>query len=380
MKVAETDENKGPMEEWLEELGPGSRQTYESKFKDFLEWVGKTDEEILEEWRAVEDRDEFRKDWGKVVLRYYQYCLERTGKVNTARTHVTAVRSFFASQCDKLKIKKGAIAKPRAARGEHVFSRGDLQQMFKFAGVREKAILSTAVSLGWSASDFLSLERAFLEKYIARARSEGLEFIRFDWEREKTGEPILGVLTPEAMDSLEEWFERIPGARWAFPREAGNGERPISQDSLNDIVRAMVREANIVTTGTVRFHLLRKFLMSELASAGLNEWEVKIILGKAIPISDSTYLQKIKNDAFEKYVQLGYGRIRLTGFTQRNHDRLGELDETVKLFTKALVPLLLGALREQGIDLEALRRDAEIGDDRGLIELAVGELRKVLKL
>ncbi|NVM23752.1 MAG: tyrosine-type recombinase/integrase [Desulfobacterales bacterium] len=378
--MTETDENKGPMEKWLEELGPGSRQTYESKFKDFLNWADKTDREIVVEWKAVEDRDEFRKDWGKVVLRYYQHLLEQGAKINTARTHVIAARSFFASQCDKLKIKKGAIAKPRAARGEHVFSRGDLQKMYKFAGVREKAILSTAVSLGWSASDFLSLEKSFLERYIKRARSEGLEFIRFDWEREKTGEPILGILTPEAIGSLEEWFERIPGARWAFPREAGNGERSISQDSLNDILRALVKEANISTTGSVRFHLLRKFLMSELASAGLNEWEVKIILGKAIPISDSTYLQKIKNDAFEKYVQLGYGRIRLTGFTQKNHDRLGELDETVKLFTKALVPLLLGALKEQGIDLEVLKRDAEIEDDRGLIELATGELKKVLKL
>ena len=370
---------KSPMEEWLEELKPTSRPTYKSKFRDFLDWSGTTDREIVAEWKATEDRDEFRKAWGKVVVRYYQYCLEKTGKINTARTHATAVRSFFASQCDRLKVKKGAIAKPRAAKGEHVFSQSDLQKMYKYAGVREKAILSTAVSLGWSASDFLDLEKEVLERQISRARSEGLEFIRFDWDREKTGEPVLGILTPEAMDSLEEWFERIPDAAWAFPREAGNGERPISQDSLNDILRALVREANIITTGSVRFHLLRKFLMSELSSAGLNEWEVKIIVGKSIPVSDSTYLQKIKNDAFEKYTQLGYERIRLTGFTRRNHDRLEDLDETVKLFTKALVPLLLGALKEQGIDLERLR-DLETVDEKGLIELATGELKKALKI
>lgn len=365
---------KTPKEKWLEELKPSSAGQYKNRFQDFLDWIGTTDEEIYKEWKTTEDRDEFIKKWSSIALRYYRYWVEKTGKVNTARGQVTAVRSFFASQCGKLKIKKGAIGKPKAAKGEHVFSQQDLMKMYNFAGVREKAILATAVSLGWGSSDFLSLEREFLEKQIKRARSEGLNFIRFDWVREKTGEAMMGILTPEAMDSLEEWFKRIPKSKWAFPSNGfGNAEgRAICNDTLNDILKAMVKEADIVTTGSIRFHLLRKFLMGELSGAGLNEFEQKIIVGKAIPVTDLTYLQKIKDDAFEKYCRQGYERIRLVGFTAANHTKLENYGIMINKIVEGLN--LLATLIQQLAPPEKQRAVADLG-----LEELFEELRRLQK-
>lgn len=57
--------------------------------------------------------------------------------------------------------------------------------------------------------------------------------------------------------------------------------------------------ANLVVT--IRFHLLRKWLMDTLDEAGLTGYQIDIILGKAIPSSKRTYLQGLKRRAFENY-------------------------------------------------------------------------------
>ena len=41
--------------------------------------------------------------------------------------------------------------------------------------------------------------------------------------------------------------------------------------------------------------------MSQLSRAGFNEFEVKLCIGKSIPISDGTYLRMLKDSVAEKY-------------------------------------------------------------------------------
>ena len=41
--------------------------------------------------------------------------------------------------------------------------------------------------------------------------------------------------------------------------------------------------------------------MSGLSRSGFNEWQVKYVLGKAIPLSDATYLQTLEEEVRERY-------------------------------------------------------------------------------
>lgn len=205
-----------------------------------------------------------------------------------------------SSTCQKLTIRRGRIFPVQMRTDEHIFSLNDLRKMFDIADTRNKAILSTAVSLGWSISDFLSLKRKFIKGFIERAKAENREFIRFDWQRPKTDAPVLGILTPESIAWLESWLKCSEETEYLW--SSSRGEK-LKDESIGDMLNRLASEAGIVKTGTIHFHGIRKFLMTSLSNASLNEFEVKTVLGKRIPISDLTYLTNIKESAFSKYKQ-----------------------------------------------------------------------------
>jgi hypothetical protein len=67
------------------------------------------------------------------------------------------------------------------------------------------------------------------------------------------------------------------------------------------MIKRLAREAHITKTGRIHTHLIRKWVMSGLSRAGFNEFQIKYILGKAIPLSDMTYLQTLQQEIETKY-------------------------------------------------------------------------------
>jgi len=299
-------EEMSVLESWLSQYEGKSRGNYESAIKWFLKWAETTPEELVKTYKEAPDKNQWAKEWGNILLRFQSEMLEKGIKKNGkpykkggVRNAVVAVQSFFSSTCQKLTIRRGRIIPVQMRTDGHIFSINDLRKMFDIADTRDKAILSTAVSLGWSISDFLSLKRKFIEDLIKRARSENSEFIFFDLQRGKTDARTLGILSPEAINWLEQWLRCSEETEflWSSPR----GER-LKDDTISDILNRLAKESGIVTTGAVYFHAFRKFLMTSLSNAGLNEFEIKTIVGKDISISDVTYL-RIKEEAFSKYKQ-----------------------------------------------------------------------------
>lgn len=82
------------------------KKQYSLYLTKFFEWLKKTPNEIVEEWKATEDRNEFLKTYGQIVTRYYNYHLSRNVKVNTALGYVTPVRAWFRVNCDTLREVK----------------------------------------------------------------------------------------------------------------------------------------------------------------------------------------------------------------------------------------------------------------------------------
>jgi len=326
-------------EEWVKASYSNADVVSAWKYKDrmntFLEFLGMNDSEFVEGYKRAKDRNEWAKSIGLKAVAFYNERIRQDYATNTARAEVSTIRAFCRDNCTTLLLPRKKIAKAKEAHGEHEFSREELSKMFYVGDVRSKAILSTAISLGFAVEDFSELPRQLIESLAKKATEEKIDFIGFDYERGKTGVSSRSHLTPEARDSLKAWFEYSdkkresegkPKSEWVWSN--GNGSH-LSEQAINDIIKDLVQKANVTTTGTIRFHLIRKFLTSALHHAGFTDWEVKRAVGKEIPTSDGTYLHGLNNDIDLKFPQV-YDGIQLNGSGSKNHLRIEELEQKIQ--------------------------------------------------
>jgi site-specific recombinase XerD len=349
-----------PIDNWLKEMKESARSRYLARFNEFLEWTGKTDVELVQEYRQATDKDAWTRKWGSIVLQYYQARLSAGYSVNSARADSVAPRSFFSSQCQEVKIQRGKIAKAQIATGEHSFTQDELKKMFHYGDVKQKAILATAVSLGWSSIDFLSLERSFIEPYVKKAREEKLEFVQFIYARQKTDETAICHLMPEAIESLDAYLKTTPRQAnnkkkankqkkqdakflWYSP---SNYDEPLTNKALNDILKGMVKQASIMTTGDVKFNLLRKFTFSTLQRLGMTESESRVCVGKTVSPDVLTYLINLKDTLIAKYRKAYVG---LTLVKSNGNGRIDNLQTAVNTVMDVLRSLVEDKLREKGM-------------------------------
>jgi len=339
-------ENMKPKEKWLKEYSRnGTIKNHSTNFDEFCQWANTNDVELVKEYKSSDPR-EFSKKWGKKIVQFYNHLIEIGKKRNTARTKTIGARAFFKSQCLEVKIKRGAIGKAQIAMGEHEFTLEELQRMYKIGNIRDKATLTTAISLGWGAQDFVHIEWSFIEPYLA----ENLEApVAFWHERKKTGAPSRSHLTHECIDALRTWRTVAPQTAYVFSGENG---KPLSGDALNDWLRSLTKRTQIQTRGKVRFHLVRKFLMSQLSASGMNQWETKLCVGKTVPSDILTYLKDQAQNLREKFMN-AESRFALSGLTNSNHSKLETMDKEIKeqrealeTLAKVLAPMLKNYMKK----------------------------------
>lgn len=80
---------------------PRSQEVYVRHAERFLEWLGKTDDEIIGEVRACrgrDERDQVLQDHVSLVKRYCSELLDRGISRNTLNTYMAAVKAFYRAQ------------------------------------------------------------------------------------------------------------------------------------------------------------------------------------------------------------------------------------------------------------------------------------------
>lgn len=389
------------IDEWLSEYSKKStKQLWNRRIQIFLEWCGKSDDELIKEFQSAEDKRQWAKETGNLLLTFQNYLLndyprhDKHGKVvgkglkaNTVRGIVSAARAFFSSQCLPVSIKRGRIVEAEMAYGEHEFTQDELRRMFYYADVRGKAILSLAVALGWSAEDFVELPRETIEPLLDHP-----PFTGFWFKRGKTGAPCRGHLTPEAAESLRAWFNIAPKNEYVWP-SIGNGfckGKPISQDTLNDELKRLAKNANIKPKGRIRFHLLRKFLYTQLKRKpnNLDADHAKIKIGKRVPKTDLTYLQSLA-PIIDEEVKLAYPKFSLLGFSREEYKHVDEeielLRQEVEILKEGLISTLPRVISSQSKLEDALnvaadlleKTDSPFKEDAKKLRLQPGEISAI---
>jgi len=178
-------------EQWVKASYPNASVVDAWKYKDrmnsFLEFLGLTDKEFIETYKRAKDRLEWSKQICFKLVAYYNARLQKGYATNSVRSEVSTVRAFCRDNATTLIIARKKIAKAKIAHGEHEFTREELSKMFHIADVRDKAILSTAISLGFSVEDFSELPRDLIESLVKKSIDQKIEFIGFSYERGKTG-------------------------------------------------------------------------------------------------------------------------------------------------------------------------------------------------
>jgi integrase len=289
----------GSVKDWLSECRAfRTRRTYEVNIKRFFAWYGRPVDEFLK-------LDP--KDMRHLALKYQNE--NESLKRNTVYGVLTALNSFL-HYLDMPIDFKGKRVKPMPDLDSHTFSNGDLSKMFDVACTKEKAILSLGCSLGWEISAFLELTREFLQSHVNRARSENQKFVYFISQRRKTGAARLGVLNPTAIEWVGKWLDESQDMQ-KRKRKQNRKTRDhlesevfdITEGGVNKMLRRLAKDAQIVKTGRVHFHRLRGWVMSGLSRAGFNEFQIKYVMGKAIPLADMTYLQTLQQEIEAKYPQ-----------------------------------------------------------------------------
>ena len=309
-------------EAWLTSQKKTTETAYAHQWKYFLEFTGKTGQEILASRK--EDKSFY---WEGKVLEFKTWLAE-TKKFSpySARSGAQAARAFFSYYRLPLMFRKQDTTKMSKATRlteDYRFSIEDFGKMVAVADLQEKYIITAGKSFGLRAGDFLRMARGDLEPYIDHEPPISIgEYSTY--KEEVKAFPFIDI---DAQPIIKLMLEKMTREGRTNPTD-----RMLSfQDEiqLSRTLRRVVEKAGINPGNKqIRFHCLRKFLIDHLASY-MSESKWKQIVGKKI--SEGAY---VSPDSLAQ----DYGRamVEMT-FTRKvgvEVEKIAKL-EGLKLFAKA---------------------------------------------
>ena len=172
-----------------------------------------------------------------------------------------------------------------------------VRKMFKVANLKERTILSLAVDLGLRISDFLSIKKTDLPDLDGEAP------IAFDLLAQKEKITAKCFLSQESINLLKTYLPTIQKKKNNVFLFASNGKTHVSDESIGKMLKKLAAKAQINLNGkSLTFHCFRKMFLSASIDSGIGLTAGKLMCGKAVKQSDSTYLTVVK--LREKFIQL----------------------------------------------------------------------------
>jgi hypothetical protein len=324
-----------------------------NKLKHYCEWIGKSPQQLIDEYaearKDVNTYNVWKRDARTKILEFYNYLKSQGYEINTARTQPLGILAFYSAHCETVKDVTKNFDAVQIPENEYAFSQEDLRQVFYYADTEGKALISLAVSLGYSAIDFLELEAQKLKDLIAEAKDKHLDIIGFIGKtRAKTSVQPRSFLTPEAIDSVSEYLTAIERKQGKTPKYLWCNhqlDKHITNQGLNKKLKTLLEKANVKTYGKqVKFHGLRKFLYSRLQAK--NRDIAKVITAKKVSASDITYIPNLDAEC-ERIFRETYREICLNGdvtgktrktqeeIIEKQNKRIEELETFNRYLTQA---------------------------------------------
>lgn len=297
------------VQEFLNSLSSkGTKKTYKHGLKKFLEWYGKSAEEVLKErkddltQRPEEDLVSYRNrasNYEKIIERFHRDMVNEGYSPNTARSLTMGIRQLFRYYKMDVKMRNGAnVNRTIKTSRNFPMTIEHVRKMFAVANFRDRVILSMATDLGLRISDFLNIKKDDLPDLTQEPP------ISFDVMTDKEDVVAHGFLSKESIDLLKKYALILPEPNpFLFP-SSQKAPKPISQTQLGNILKDLANKAEIKINNRKRlsFHCFRKMFLSASIDSGIGLTAGKMMVGKTISSSDATYLTTVK--LREKFIQL----------------------------------------------------------------------------
>ena len=295
-------------EEWIASIpSKSTKRHYLKDWKLFKDFLGKTDEEILE----------LRKEEGKRfttrVLMFYDEQKEKGLSQNSARTKVIAIQSFFSYYDQPIKVSK-KLPELSMKIESYRPSVEDLQKVYSFGDLNVKAWLSLSIDCPARIGDLLRIARRV-------KTSEENEFLI-----ESQKESIVGKVY--ISDRTRELFSM----RLTLPT------------SKRGIAKLLERACDTAGVHRINPHLLRKLWISTAINLGIQQTIVKILTFKAVEKSLLTYFldRSDLRESWKKVVDA------LPLEAKKANGRVDTLMEATDLVLRVLRKICLKELQKEG--------------------------------
>jgi len=365
-----------PVESWLATCSPNTKTCYTSYFKLFESFIKKSGSEMIVEGRKYAIDPEKIDYYSLRVFEFYRHLLSGrvkakvmgsvegraggwTGRYkdkplsqHTARTAVSAVRSFFAFHNLPINLKKftrkdARMRKPQVEKKKHQLVAGEIHSLFRIADARDKAILA----LGLMGQDESTVASLRLEQFDGKLACEKLEFI--DTLRQKTNEQTKILLTTEVQNILVDYIISIgKHTGWLFQ---GYKKSHITEQLCNEIFKRLCEQSEIRDNGKrLSFHCCRMWFSTQLRNKVsddiidlLTGHEVRF--GGAYLADDETKLRQLLTEAnVQDLLQLQEGSHN--GLSKEVEEQKAKLSEQAKT-----IESLQEELTAYKADMDALR-------------------------
>ena len=339
---------------------------YRNGLKKFSEWYGKDlDTILLERKQDLESEDPVRRRHFEHKLEEFHRVLLNEGyAVNSCRTMTLGlIQLFNYFDVDmKTRVISAEAKKTVETEKSYPLTIEEVRRMYAVAdSLRDKVLLLLAKDVGLRLADVLSIKRDEIPNLDQEAP--------IPFQRVTAKEKVLarGFLSDETVAILKAYLPTLESRDnpCLFPNK--NGKGPVTDDTVNNVLNALVEKAKIKVpkSQALTFHCFRKMFLTYCIEAGVGLTAGKLMCGKAVARSDSTY---IHNARLKKLFLQLQKMIRVTDVATytAGTDRIEQLEKTTETLKR---------------DALAYKTSMEVGTKRmQQLEKDISRLEKVVRL
>jgi site-specific recombinase XerD len=374
---------------WMGELAnksEGTRLKYRDYFGRFVEFLGKTADQLLAE-RNADLKQEDPKQQRRIetsLKRFIAHLRESGNSPATQQVAYAAVRSFFEMHYLPLRMRRGDYPTGES-NGQRAATKDAIRRVLSNSAkmrdeLKVKAIILTLKDSGLRVSDLAALNYGD----VADGLEKGDEFISLTLVTKKQRTVAKTFLGPESIEALREYLEERRKGTRRIPPEIMTRNSPLFRTNEGSEVKRLSRSGlssmlafHFKQLGEKRLsaHSFRKFLQTQLEAAGVNPNWIDQILGHKLINSRDAYSLPSDQQLRGAYEQ-AYSQLKVFKSAELE-DRINDL-ETQLEEKDALIRGLMSNGVSKNSELEALRAKVEsIENSR---ESLTSLLNKVLKL
>jgi integrase len=336
---------------------------YRNGLKKFSEWYGKDLDTILVERKQdLESEDPVRRRHFEHKLEEFHRALLNEGyAVNSCRTMTLGLIQLFNyfDMDMKTRVISAEAKKTVETEKSYPLTIEEVRGMYAVAdSVRDKVLLLMGKDLGLRLADVLSIKK---DEIPDLEQESPIPF-----QRVTNKEKVLakGFLSDETIAILKAYLPALKSKLnpYLFP---SNGECPITDDTVNNILRTLAEKAKIkVPNGqALTFHCFRKMFLTYCIEAGVGLTAGKLMCGKAVAKSDSTY---IHNARLKKLFLQLQKMIRVTDVATytAGQDRVEQLEKTIETLMQDVLSHKtaweLGSKKLKALEQQVQRLEGEL--------------------